>query len=239
MDYQASLISIFGPNFVQNIDQNEQENNWKTFLMRNCLFFYIIKNMEFLNSFSSSNNMMPGQNASPSFFHIDQNLQSFNLNNNNASMNEALIPLIQNINETLMQLFNNYQDLIQQNPALETPLFNLFNINNIESNPRNQLNVKILAFFLKIICIFKMENLENLLTGNRIESMNSNMLNSFILFMDLFLFFIVYENRSMNKEEIDQIPIIRFKANKKAAVDLKSKKIKKNEIEKDEPTCNS
>ena len=31
----------------------------------------------------------------------------------------------------------------------------------------------------------------------------------------------------MNKEEIDQIPTIRFKASKKEVVDLKSKKSKK------------
>ena len=147
MDSQSSLINIFGQNLGQNIDQNAQEDNWKTFLMRNCLFFYIINNMEFLNSFSLCNNMMTGQNASPSFFQMDQNQQSF-CPNNNASMHEALINLIQNINDSLMQLFNYYLELIQQNPALVNQFFNPNNMNNIESNP---INVNFFRFYSKYI----------------------------------------------------------------------------------------
>ena len=134
MDSHSSIINLMG--------QNDQDNNWKSFLLRNCLYFYIINNMEFFNSFSICNNMLTGQNSFPSFGQQDPLLQNLFLTSS-SSMDETLITLIQNINDSLIRLFNYYQELFQQNPNLLNQIFSFTNLLP-EQISQNMPNVSIL-----------------------------------------------------------------------------------------------
>jgi len=113
------------PSLMSFLCQNEGENQWKLFLLRNSLYHFLENNVEFLNSFSLGNNLGNGLNVLPPILQnqiINQNIL-FN-NNNPTFQDETLVSLIQNINESLLQLFNYYQDILHQNPDRASQILN-------------------------------------------------------------------------------------------------------------------
>ena len=137
------------PPLMNVFRQAEEESEWKRMLLRNSLHQFLLSNVDFLNSFSLCN-VINGQNVLPPNLTNDLINQNFSLTHNSSFQDETLFSLIQNINDSLLQLFNYYQDILQQNPATAlnpNPLsFLPFNV-----QPRISFNVlvKILKSLLK------------------------------------------------------------------------------------------
>lgn len=134
MDSQAILPNIFGPTF--------DENQWKSFYFNNCLYFSQNQNMDFFNSFGLCNDMLTGQNLFSPYFQTDLIMR--NMLFNIPPMDDTMIRMIQNINDSLAQLSNNYHDLINQNPPV---LNQILNVNHRNEIIQNSLQVNFLSFY--------------------------------------------------------------------------------------------